>query len=358
MTRIRLVLVAGLSLLLLAGCGRPAEEQAVVDAYEAFVGHIEASEWGEAFDVFSSNTKEFIDLLAQGMYNWGATEAEDGRALFIELMNESGEEITDVSRSIRSVAVEGGSATLVTETDEGDETNVFVMEGNTWMLDWEDFLYTSIDEALQDVGMGIEELLPVYLESGEGDAFVEITNSLGGWTIWYVYVDPTDAPWGEDRLGGDLLYPGDVLTVCVEPGTYDIQCEDEDGDTYTLWEVELDEAGYYWSVILEDMDGGWTEEPIGDGYYEAGDGSAPVTIYNDLGSWTIWYVYVDPSDASWGDDRLGANLLYPGETITVWVDPGEYDIQVEDEDEDTYTLWNVDVGPDGYYWEVTLSDID
>lgn len=250
----KLIVAAGVLALLFAGCGRTAEEQAVADAYDAFVANIEASEWGQAYDVFSSNTREFIDMLALGMYNWGASEAEGGRELFIELMAESGEEITDISRSIQSITVEGDRAVVVTATDEGDETNEFVLEAGTWKLDWEDFLYDSIDEVLQDVGMGIDELLPAHLESGDGDGFIEITNGLGGWTIWYVYVDPTDAPWGEDRLGGDLLYPGDVLTVYVDPGSYDIQAEDEDGDTYTLWNVNIGADGYAWDVTLADMD--------------------------------------------------------------------------------------------------------
>ncbi|MBN1435287.1 hypothetical protein JW921_11040 [Candidatus Fermentibacterales bacterium] len=358
MIRTRLFLAASVLLLLATGCGRSAEEQAVVDAYEAFVSKVETSDWAGAYDCFSTNTREFIDLLATGMYNWGASDTDDGRELFVNLMEESGEEITDISRSISSLTVTGQRATVVTATDEGDETNSFVMENGVWKLDWEDFLYVSVDEALQEIGFSVDELLPAYIETGEGEAFVEITNALGSWTIRYVYVDPSDAPWGDDRLGEELLYPGDVITIHVDPGTYDIQVEDEDGDTYTLWGVDLDAGGYYWEVTLGDIDGGWTDEGEGGGYYETGDGTAPVTIYNDLGSWTIWYVYVDPSDAPWGDDRLGSDLLYPGETITVWVDPGEYDLRVQDEDDDTYTLWNVSVGEAGYSWDVSLDDID
>ena len=58
------------------------------------------------------------------------------------------------------------------------------------------------------------------------------------------------------------------------------------------------------------------------------------------------------------DDRLGADILTAESQITVWVDPGTYDMQVEDEDGDTYTLWGVEVGEDGYTWNVTLADMD
>ncbi len=34
----------------------------------------------------------------------------------------------------------------------------------------------------------------------------------------------------------------------VDPGTYDIQIIDEDGDTYSLWEVEIGPEGYQWGL--------------------------------------------------------------------------------------------------------------
>ncbi|MCK5785594.1 MAG: hypothetical protein KAH54_03440 [Candidatus Sabulitectum sp.] len=86
---------------------------------------------------------------------------------------------------------------------------------------------------------------------------------------------------------------------------------------------------------------------------------APVTIENDLGSWTIWYVYGDPSDSPWGDDRLGSDLLDPGETLTFYVPAGDYyDFKCVDEDDDVYTIWEVWVDEDGFYWSVDLSDMD
>jgi hypothetical protein len=198
--------------------------------------------------------------------------------------------------------------------------------------------------------------------TGEGDAPVWITNDLGGWDVYYVYIDPSDSPWGDDRLESEILSQDESLIVLVEPGTYDIQLEDEDGDTYTQWGIEIGDDGYEWSVTLDDLDtedwGGAGTEEVGEGHYETGEGTAPVSIVNDLGDWTIWYAYVDPSDSAWGDDRLGAHLLEPGEELTVWVDEGTYDLRVEDEDGDTYTVWGVEVEEGGYEWAVNLDDMD
>ncbi len=189
-------------------------------------------------------------------------------------------------------------------------------------------------------------------------AEVTITNDLEAWDIVEVLADPTDEPWGEDRLGGEILAPGESVTFEVEPGEYDISITDEDFDTYTRWAVEIGPAGYEWGITLDDLDMGMDMELDEPFVAETGEGTAPVTIVNGLDPWIIDYVWVDPSDAPWGEDRLDDDFLFPEDMIVVWVDPGTYDIRVEDEDGDTYTLWGVDVDETGYEWEVSLSDID
>ncbi len=189
---------------------------------------------------------------------------------------------------------------------------------------------------------------------------ITITNGLEAWNIYSILIDPSDSPWGEDRLGEDeILAPGESFTLEVTEGSWDIMITDEDLDTYTLWQVEIGPEGYVWNVTLEDLDIGWDEEEFGEQLIlETGEGSAPVVITNDLGSWDIFFVYVDPSDSPWGEDRLGIEILEQDDEITVWVDPGIYDLRAEDEDGDTYTLWGVEIEVDGYYWFVTLEDMD
>lgn len=186
------------------------------------------------------------------------------------------------------------------------------------------------------------------------EATITIENGLGGWTIWYAYCDPTTEAWGEDRLGSGLLEPGETVSFEVEAGiAYDLKVIDEDDDEYILWDVYVDADGFEWVVDLDDMVSS-TSAPI-----ESPEGEAPVTFVNDLGEWTIWYAYGDPSNGAWGEDRLGTELLEPGEEFTFFVPAGDtYDFKVEDEDGDTYTLWGIDVDEDGFYWEITMSDID
>ncbi|MBN1435385.1 hypothetical protein JW921_11545, partial [Candidatus Fermentibacterales bacterium] len=185
---------------------------------------------------------------------------------------------------------------------------------------------------------------------------IEITNGTGGWDVWYVYISPaSSSSWGDDWLGSEIMYDGETWEFDVTNGIWDVKLIDEDGDEYIRWNVPV-HGTYTWYVTLDDLgeyDVGGSSTPVSHG------GSAPVTIYNDLGSWTIWYIYVDPSDAPWGDDRLGSSLLNPGEELTVWVPANDYyDIRCIDEDDDSYTLWEVWIDEDGVYWSVDLGDLD
>ncbi len=210
--------------------------------------------------------------------------------------------------------------------------------------------------------------LPVLFMACGGEAPVEevetveettievvIVNDLGGWDIMEILVDPSDSPWTDNRIDEPLIQGERFAITLEEAGTYDIMLIDEDGDSYSKWAVEIGEDGFTWEVTLDDLDWGDDyDEP-----YMPEEGEAAVTIYNGLGDWTIWYVYCDPSDGPWGADRLGADLLEPGDEFTFFVPAGNtYDIKVEDVDGDTYTLWGIDIDEEGYYWEVTLSDID
>ena len=66
-----------------------------------------------------------------------------------------------------------------------------------------------------------------------------------GYTIYYIYVSPSDSDtWGKDVLGDKVLYDGDVFTYQLQyplsrVSVYDIALEDEDGDPYYQWEIDV-----------------------------------------------------------------------------------------------------------------------
>lgn len=90
-----------------------------------------------------------------------------------------------------------------------------------------------------------------------------------------------------------------------------------------------------------------------------GDFSGYVEVTNSTG-YDIWYLYVSHSDSdSWGDDVLGSEILYSGESFRVDLDDypsSVFDIRAEDEDEDTYTFYSIDVAAQDL--TITLSDLD
>lgn len=185
---------------------------------------------------------------------------------------------------------------------------------------------------------------------------LSVTNGLETYDIHVIYISrSSDSVWGTNHLPGtDILEPGRTAEVMVTTGLYDIQVIDQDGDTYTLNDVRIDEGGFNWTVTLDQMD---ATNPAGGSSTAAG--TCPVTLSNALGSWDITEIYISPSDSdSWGDEHLRGEILYPGDTYTAYVEPGNYDIYLMDHEGDTYTRWEIYVGNSGYQWNVTLGDLD
>ncbi len=258
----RLLTLAALALIALSACGYSAEQKAVRSAYLEVVDALESGDYGRTYDCFSSNTRSLLDDLAAALAYYGTPMGDDGRELLATMLE--GVDMTGLSRDIRSIRVSGSSASVVTQTEDGDETLEFVLEEGAWKLDFEDLITDALNEGMAGSGITVDDLLAYNVDAGAagmdvsagtGSAPVRITNGLGSWDVWYAYVSASSqSDWGEDRLGSSILSPGGVLTVWVDPGTYDIMVEDEDGDTYTRSGVTVGAAGYDWEVTLSDMD--------------------------------------------------------------------------------------------------------
>lgn len=194
----------------------------------------------------------------------------------------------------------------------------------------------------------LDDLNWEHVHVGTGHYPIDITNKLVDYDMWYLYIDTAGSGFNTEYMGSNIIFPDETVTVWVEPGNYDIQVVDDTDFTYTYEGIAISEtAGATVAVKPEDID---SERPV--------EVPTTVTVVNGLESWTISYIYIDKSDAPWGDDRLGAQVLAPGESATVEITTGTWDMKAEDEDGDTYTIWAQEVGPEGYTWEVTLDQID
>ncbi len=87
------------------------------------------------------------------------------------------------------------------------------------------------------------------------DYYVDITNHTG-YTIMYMYVSPGNAKsWEEDVLGRNVLANGSAQRVTLtgyHSPIFDVRLVDEDGDTYTFWNVDV--SSYDIVVTLDDLD--------------------------------------------------------------------------------------------------------
>ena len=85
------------------------------------------------------------------------------------------------------------------------------------------------------------------------DGFVDITNETG-FTIYYVFVShESDEYWGDDMLGENYLMDGDTYRVYLSghpTSIFDIMLEDEEGNTYSFYSVDVENEEIIVSLSL------------------------------------------------------------------------------------------------------------
>ncbi len=86
-------------------------------------------------------------------------------------------------------------------------------------------------------------------------------------------------------------------------------------------------------------------------------GKAPIKVTNDLGAWNIQEVYIGLStESGWGNNLI-TEVLEQGDEFTLMVTADNYDIKLIDEDGDEYVKYLVEVGADGFSWNVEIEDM-
>ena len=196
--------------------------------------------------------------------------------------------------------------------------------------------------------------------TGSGNSLVTLRNRAEDWTVWYVYCDRDTDPWSENRMGAHILEYGEELNILVNQGIYDVMCEDRDGDYYAIF-LEADirpGSPFVWEVTpghLKDWERSSSEDDIDQGLAHS-YGIAPVTVYNNLEDLSIWYIHYALAEEPWVFDLLGSRIVEPGEDFTFRVDPGVYDLLVEDREGNTYIKWDVHIPEEGFYWSVDPGD--
>lgn len=191
---------------------------------------------------------------------------------------------------------------------------------------------------------------------------VTIVNNTG-YTVYYVYMSQVASDdWGDDLMGSEVLSDGESVDIRLAyplnvTNKYDIKLEDEDGDTYTRWDVLITPDSRI-VFTIGDMDIDYDYESTS---YSSTDNPI-VYVLNNTG-YTVYYVYMSQTASDdWGEDLMGDEVLLDGESVPIRLAypltvTNRYDIKLEDEDGDTYTLWDVLVSPDSTI-EFTIGDLD
>ncbi len=87
-------------------------------------------------------------------------------------------------------------------------------------------------------------------------AKIVITNGLESENIEYIYISSdSEEEWGINSLPNwEVLPPGESLEIAVLPDTYDLQVVDQNGHTYTKWDMEVKDDDLIWEVVPADID--------------------------------------------------------------------------------------------------------
>lgn len=167
-----------------------------------------------------------------------------------------------------------------------------------------------------------EEPTEAPTEAAADEVTLTLINDLDE-DVCYVHISPTsDDSWNDDWLGSsDILSAGDERTFTVdvsETTDWDMMASDcEQNALSTQYEISLT-RDTTWQL----------SESLAAGPAVAGD--TPFTITNDSSTDACWvYISPTPSD-TWGQDWLGSDILYAGDSYTFYVDAGEWDLMVED----------------------------
>jgi len=260
----RTMFMVTVALVLAVSCGRTGLEKEVEQSYHRMLDALSAGDGQTVYNLSNNDSRVFLDRLAEALNDMGQSDFSDGADMMGAFLAD--QDLGRLSRGINSISVQGSTALLVTE----GETLRFHLEDGSWRMDIESMLRVGIEEGLEGTGITVDDILdgsipgsgrglervPEGYTVGDGTVPVTLTNNLGNWDVYAVWIDPSSEPqWSIERLGSDyMLGVGQSFTVMVTPGTYDMRVVDEDGDSYHRWDVSIGSGGYQWIITLSDLD--------------------------------------------------------------------------------------------------------
>jgi hypothetical protein len=174
------------------------------------------------------------------------------------------------------------------------------------------------------------------------DGLLRIDND-SSFVFYDIYVTPIDAfSWGPDLLGSDVLFPDESLTIEVGCDYYDAMVVDEYGNECVIESLDLCGESAVWRVTNSAL-------AACDGF----GSDSQLTVQNSS-NYVLEEIYATPVDVfDWGANRLGNDVLFPGESATIELSCDVYDVLVVDELGAECLLSNLDLCFDNALWVIT-----
>jgi len=111
---------------------------------------------------------------------------------------------------------------------------------------------------MRTIVYGLTALILLFVAASaqaQQDYYIDVTNNTG-YTIFYLNVRSGDAQsWEEDVLGDQAIMTGDTVRVDLSgynSPIFDLRAIDEDGDSYTFFDINVAEPDLV--ITLADLD--------------------------------------------------------------------------------------------------------
>ncbi len=253
----RKLLVSALLMTVIACIGWSGDQKEVVENYNSLMESASEENWIDLSRGLSDESMEFLNEIATIYTEAGVPFNNQGEELLASLVSDT--DLISFSETVISISFRNDKAYLQSGQGNSVKTYEFVREGNQWKLN----LVPMLNSYLADIMEGIPErdqdplatTSPTYISAGTGLCEFGLKNDLDHLSLWNVYCSASNSDsWGEDWLGSSILGSGSEMGIWLDEDVYDIQLVDSEGNTYTLWQVEINEEGVFWEVTEMDKD--------------------------------------------------------------------------------------------------------
>ena len=251
------LMISALFLLTVACIGWSSDQKEVVESYNTLMENATGENWHGLSRCLSDNTNQLLDEIAGIYTEVGVPFDNQGEELLASLVSDT--DLLAFSETVISVEFRNEKAYLLSGQGNRIISYQFVRENQRWKLN----LVPTLNEFLSEIMEGTPDVnpnsfitpSPASISTDTGNCEFALRNNLEHLSIWNVYCSSCESDsWGNDRLGSSILTSGAEMKILLGEGVYDIRLVDSDGNTYTLWQVELDDRGVLWQVTVLDRD--------------------------------------------------------------------------------------------------------